>query len=942
MSQYVVRMKRLLPLRKAAPVDQDEPPNRLSREIFPSGIRPLHSPDNGAIDIVFVHGLTGNRDNTWTARDSTEPWPRTLLPSVLTTARVLTFGYDAYVADWRGVVSQNRIANHAWNLLSSLASYREHDDTALVTSRQRPEQHLQNILRSTCGIVFLGTPHHGAGLARWAELLSRSIGLVKQTNSKIIEVLRRDSEVLARIQDSFHTMIMARSKEGLPPIEITCFYEELPLPGVGVVVPKDSAILPGYIPIGIQGNHRDMAKFTGPDDPGFVAVCGELRRWIRDANAAERRHVNPLPSRDLDMEGQPGTADQFGDGNRMFASFGGLQKNIEGGNYESGGGVMNIVNNINRVSAEESAASSKVSRVIPLPRNEDMVDRTHIFARLDALLPPKSDYQSAALCGLGGSGKTQVALEYAYNRCRDPACSVFWVHADNETTFAQDYKSIARRLGLAKLDGEKLLTAVRERIKSGPPWLLVLDNADDLALFGVGLPSHNTSSGRPEKLMTLYNYVPSSGTGTVLWTSRDERIVGTLVGSRRGIQVGPMSPGEAKILLGTSRNEEVASKEAVDAEKLLQELQWLPLAISQAGAYLRRTSTPITEYLSKLAEERWQTLKETEFDRHRRPNIPNSVLETWNISIKRIRRENKMAYRIMHIIAYVNNQDIPFEIMAAAGLFGDEDGVGDPGQNKDRVVKAVTRLKEFSFLRFLRGVDDTRSYEMHKLVQEATRYELSVRNPENEIHFSECERYIAHAVQVGEWAEVCNRKVEVSDLLTRISNYLYDRGRWREKEPVDQRAYELRREVLGEKHPDTIRSMADLATTYHAQGRYAEAEPMKINVLDLRREVLGEKHPDTIGSMAELAATYHQQGRYAEAEPIDIKVLELRRDILGEKHPDTIGSMADLAITWNSRGRRDDAIGLMNKCLQLRQTVLGSDHPFTEQSAQTLNSWKNG
>ncbi|KAM7208983.1 hypothetical protein V8F06_014912, partial [Rhypophila decipiens] len=533
--------------------------------------------------------------------------------------------------------------------------------------------------------------------------------------------------------------------------------------------------------------------------------------------------------------------------------------------------------------------------------------------------------------------KTQVALEYAYNRCRDPACSVFWVHADNETTFAQDYKSIARRLGLAKLDGEKLLTAVRERIESGPPWLLVLDNADDLALFGVGLPSHNTSSGRPEELMTLYNYVPSSGTGTVLWTSRDERIVGTLVGSRRGIQVGPMSPGEAKILLGTSRNEEVASKEAVDAEKLLQELQWLPLAISQAGAYLRRTSTPITEYLSKLAEgkQRWQTLKETEFDRHRRPNVPNSVLETWNISIERIRRENKMAYRIMHIIAYVNNQDIPFEIMTAAGLFGDEGGVGDPGQNKDRVVKAVTRLKEFSFLGFLRRVGDMRSYEMYKLVQEATRYGLSVRNPENEIHFSgaalqimaelfperkretwtECERYIAHAVQVGEWADG--------------GNYLYDRGRWREREPVNQRAYELRRNGLGEKHPDTIRSMADLATTYHAQGRYAEAETMYIRVLELRREVLGEKHPDTIWSMASLTATYHAQGRYAENEEISIKVLELRREVLGEKHPDTIRSMADLAATYHQQGRYAEDEQISIKVLELRRDVLGEKHPDT-------------
>lgn len=107
-------------------------------------------------------------------------------------------------------------------------------------------------------------------------------------------------------------------------------------------MPKDSAILPGYIPIGIHGNHRDMTKFTSPDDPGFVAVCGELRRWIRDTTTAEGRPVNLPLSRDSDLHEQPGTANQSGDGNRMFNNFGGTQKNIDGGNYESGGGTMNI------------------------------------------------------------------------------------------------------------------------------------------------------------------------------------------------------------------------------------------------------------------------------------------------------------------------------------------------------------------------------------------------------------------------------------------------------------------------------------------------------------------------------------------------------------------------------------------------------------------------
>lgn len=79
--------------------------------------------------IVFIHGLTGDREATWTARGATEPWPQTLLPSILPTARVLAFGYDACVVDWRGLVSQNFIGNHAWNLLTSLALYRDGDDT---------------------------------------------------------------------------------------------------------------------------------------------------------------------------------------------------------------------------------------------------------------------------------------------------------------------------------------------------------------------------------------------------------------------------------------------------------------------------------------------------------------------------------------------------------------------------------------------------------------------------------------------------------------------------------------------------------------------------------------------------------------------------------------------------------------------------------------------
>ena len=106
---------------------------------------------------------------------------------------------------------------------------------ALSTAQQRPESHLKQVLHCTRGIVFLGTPHHGSGLAHWAESLAKVIGVLKQANPEILAVLRSDSEVLERVQNEFHTMIRSRAQYGLRQIEITCFYEELPLPGVGIV-----------------------------------------------------------------------------------------------------------------------------------------------------------------------------------------------------------------------------------------------------------------------------------------------------------------------------------------------------------------------------------------------------------------------------------------------------------------------------------------------------------------------------------------------------------------------------------------------------------------------------------------------------------------------------------------------------------------------------------
>jgi hypothetical protein len=171
----------------------------------------------------------------------------------------------------------------------------------MLASRNSPEPHLQRVYDSTVGVCFLGTPHCGSTLANWATVFSQIAGTVKKINTELLRVLQPESEVLARIQGDFHAML--RNRGGRPPMAITCFYEELPVKGVGEVVPKHSAILPAYNSIGLYSNHIDMAKFSGEEDPGYLSVSSELMRWVRaiqrareagmQSNAAQARSASP-------------------------------------------------------------------------------------------------------------------------------------------------------------------------------------------------------------------------------------------------------------------------------------------------------------------------------------------------------------------------------------------------------------------------------------------------------------------------------------------------------------------------------------------------------------------------------------------------------------------------------------------------------------------------
>ncbi|KAK3689504.1 hypothetical protein B0T22DRAFT_536401 [Podospora appendiculata] len=227
----------------------------------PWGIRVLHNPPDARVDLIFVHGIRGHLENTWAQGEGGPPWPRTLLPRRLPEARILTFGYDANPIAFRLSVSGNKIGDHAKNLLSAIAALRLSATTALLTARSSPEEHLRRIFECTSGILFLGTPHSGSSLATVAQRLATLLSFsTPKTNLRILKVLQRDSEVLARIQNEFFALLQSRNKDdGARPLQVVCFYEELPYPGIGdAIVPTESAVLPGHIGIGIHAHHRDM------------------------------------------------------------------------------------------------------------------------------------------------------------------------------------------------------------------------------------------------------------------------------------------------------------------------------------------------------------------------------------------------------------------------------------------------------------------------------------------------------------------------------------------------------------------------------------------------------------------------------------------------------------------------------------------------------------
>ncbi|KAM0549146.1 hypothetical protein ACHAPJ_009601 [Fusarium lateritium] len=313
---------------------------------FPDGIKILHDCHDARLDICFIHGLTGNRDKTWTVSGQLKPWPETLLPPKLSKTRILTYGYDAYIIR-EPVASINGLTEHASNFLNDLSTERANSSAssrplvivahsmgglvckeAILLSCNNPEPHLQGSLNCIEGIVFMGTPHRGSWMADWAKIPASALGLIKSTNKSLLKVLETDDKYLQSVQSRFWSMIREQQKAGRE-LKVTCFFEELPLPRVGIVVSKDSATLEGHNAISIHANHSNMVKFGSANDNGFKRLLGELTRWKSQAESSAAKQPRPS-TEEAQIEKPSSLFYNYGSGDQFNAP-GGMQ-NINTGN----------------------------------------------------------------------------------------------------------------------------------------------------------------------------------------------------------------------------------------------------------------------------------------------------------------------------------------------------------------------------------------------------------------------------------------------------------------------------------------------------------------------------------------------------------------------------------------------------------------------------------
>ncbi|KAH8689661.1 violaceus kinesin [Talaromyces proteolyticus] len=572
--------------------------------------------------------------------------------------------------------------------------------------------------------------------------------------------------------------------------------------------------------------------------------------------------------------------------------------------------------------------------MVPFPRNPRFVGRHDEITRLQNLISMSSGPMKIALTGLGGAGKTQIALELAYRmRHRDHQCSVFWISSVSPESVEQAYIRIAQHLRLRDVGQADVKVRVKSYLshETAGRWLLICDNADDMEMW----------VSRNRITPSLNEYLPQSDHGCLLFTTRNRKLAQRLAPSHI-ISLPEIDEPTAKELLKKSLFRSDLLNEPTITTTLLQQLTFLPLAITQAAAYINANDIGIADYVGILQEQEHdiiELLSEDFEDEGRYVETQNPVATTWLVSFNQIQRLNSLAAEYLSFMACIDPRNIPLSLLPQAA-------------SQKKKIDALGLLKAYNFT----TMHKDGLLSLHQLVHLATRNWMRQNNllypsacktadrfkevfpDNNHKNRSLWREYLPHALfLIGKHSFNDDKSCYVH-LLERIGGCLDSDGRYNEAEIFFRDALHVQQKRYDRNHPNTLSSIGNLASIYQKQGRWNEAEELEVQVLKTCKTVLGIEHPDTLSSMGNLATIYYQQGRWEEAEELQMQALERKKTVLGTEHPNTLSSMGNLASIYRKQGRWKEAEELGMQVLKTRKIALGIEHPDTLSSMSNLAS----
>jgi tetratricopeptide (TPR) repeat protein/DNA-binding XRE family transcriptional regulator len=542
-----------------------------------------------------------------------------------------------------------------------------------------------------------------------------------------------------------------------------------------------------------------------------------------------------------------------------------------------------------------------------------------------------------AISGLGGIGKTSLALEFAY-RYADHYYAVLWAQADTLDTLRAELVRFAAVLGLTERqeqDQKRSVEAVIRWLATHRGWLLILDNVETLEGFELLLPSRHQ--------------------GTILFTTRLQ-VTEPFAPS---IRLTSMNEGEgmalllrrAKRLEQTDGLDQASSEDKTLARAIVREVDGLPLALDQAGAYILHTQCGLSGYLQLYHEQRHQLLswRGQFFSTH-----PASVKTTFQLVFKQIEHINQSAAQVLQFCAFLAPEAIPEE------LFRD----GGTHLNPPLQYAAVDTFSWNEVLEILQSLSlvhrdsNAQTLTIHRLVQATTLDTLSTFEQEawrervivvlntvfpevGELSAKPCERLLSH-VFVCEAYHLSKEQenLDLATLLFKAAWYLLlARAQFSTAERFFLRALHIAERILGPAHHNVAHPLYGLAYLYQLQDKDEQAEHLCLRALSIAEQALEPNHLEVTHPLNGLANIYAKQGKYELAESFYQRALRIREQNL---HPEdheyfrVASLLSNLAILYYEQRKYEQAEPLYQRSLTIRERLLGADHPDVAKSLSGL------